>query len=137
MAFSSVSVVNSESQVHVRLVMGLVEYMKNNGWDVVHVAGVSGYQEPFEVGGYVPDVIAKRSDGLIAVGLAETCDVLSSEQTLKQFTAFSDLTTTDGKRETPFFVVVPESCIGELERILSAGYASRMARITRVKMAGI
>lgn len=127
----------TSSQLHQRLVLGLVDYMKSNDWEVVHVAGVGGYREPFELGGYVPDIIAKRADGLIAVGEAETCEYLSDEQTLKQFSAFSDLSTTNDKREVPFFVVVPESCIGKLEEILNSKYASKIGRIMRVKMAGV
>ena len=133
----SVSANSNTSQLHQRLILGLVDYMKSNNWEVVHVAGVDGYREPFEIGGYVPDIIAKRQDGLIAVGKAETCEFLADEQTLKQITAFSDLSTTQDKREVPFFVVVPESCFPQLENILNTMYASRMERITRVKMAGV
>lgn len=127
----------NSSELHQRLVLGLVDYMKNNNWEVVHVAGVGGYREPFELGGYTPDIIAKRSDGLIAVGEAETCELLSQEQTLKHFTAFSDLATTKDNRGVPLFVVVPESCIGQLEDIVNSKYASKAERITCVKMAGV
>jgi len=129
---------NSDStQLHQRLVLGLVDYLKGLDWEVVHVAGVGGYREPFEIGGYTPDIIAKRADGLLAVGEAATCDVLSDEKTMKQFTAFSDLSTTNDKREVPFFVVVPESCGSQLEDIISSKYSSRIQRITRVKMSGV
>jgi hypothetical protein len=119
------------------LVLGLIDYMNKNDWQVVHAAGVSGYLEPFAIGGYTPDVIAKRSDGLIAVGEAETCERLAEEKTLKHFTAFSDLSTTKGKMDVPFFVVVPESCIEKLDEILNSKYSARMGRIMRVKMAGV
>ncbi|MDG6925134.1 MAG: hypothetical protein JRN09_01130 [Nitrososphaerota archaeon] len=128
---------DSPSQLHKRLVMGLIDYMNKNDWQVVHAAGVSGYLEPFAIGGYTPDVIAKRSDGLIAVGEAETCERLGEEKTLRQFSAFSDLSTTQGKLGVPFFVVVPESCIDKLDEILNSKYASKMDRIMRVKMAGV
>jgi hypothetical protein len=117
--------------------MGLVDYMKGNQWDVVHVAGVEGYQEPFEIKGYIPDVVARAPDGLIAVGMAGTCEVWSEDETQKQLSAFSDLTTKTGNRDVPFFVVVPESCIGMLEELLNTKYAAQLQRFTLVKMAGV
>jgi hypothetical protein len=120
-----------------RLKMGLVDYLKKNDWDVVHVADVEGYREPFEIGGSVPDIIAKRPDGLIAVGLAETCDTLESEETLNQITALSNLFTTNDKREVPLFIVVPHSCIESLENLINSKYPTRTSRITCVGMARV
>ncbi len=136
-AASEMSTVQGSSSLHQRLVRGLVDYLKSKGWTVTHVAGIGGYQEPVKVGGRIPDVIANRSDGLIAVGEAETCEFLSNEQTLAQIRAFSDLFMTQDKREIPFFIVVPASCYGNLTGLINSKFTTRAGRITCLKLSEV
>ena len=124
-------------QVHQQLVQSLVNYMRGEDWNVVHAEGVSGCLEPFEIGGATPNIVAKRNDGLIAVGKVETCRTLNDEATLKQFTALSGLSTTSDKRDVPLYLAVPASCITQLVDLIEAKYADKVPRITCVQITGI
>ena len=112
------------SPEHQNLVKGLVDYLTSKGWRVTHASGISGFEAPWQVDKYIPDLIAE-SNGVYALGEAETCESIASEHTAAQVDEFSNRIMKNGGAAVPFFIVVPKVCFGRLEELLRTRFQSR------------
>ncbi|MGD0994404.1 MAG: hypothetical protein ABR909_02640 [Candidatus Bathyarchaeia archaeon] len=111
-----------ESPEHKQIQNGLMDYLKKEGFEIYKAAARDGYPECDNIGGRVPDIMGKNSQGLIAIGEAKTCDDLDNERTNDQFKIFSNLSVASGnmKDQTcPFYIGIPKSCINELKQNLA------------------
>jgi hypothetical protein len=111
----------AESPEHKRLVQKLIEYIKNEGFEI-RCASHEDYAQCGETEGHIPDVRGHRSsDELNAIGEAKTCEDLTSERTKEQFKVFSSRSMSDGKskgKDVPFYIAITKGCEKELENVL-------------------
>jgi hypothetical protein len=117
--------VGGPSREHQNLVRELVDYLGKQGWTVTHADGIDNYPKPYEIGGRVPDIIARNSGGVLAFGEAETCEFLNDQQTIDQIDAFSNQEMRTTKETVPFFILVPESCRGNLRELIQTRFPGR------------
>ena len=111
-----------ESSEHIQIQNGLMNYLKKEGCEIFKAASRTGYPECDNIGGRVPDMMGKNSQGLIAIGEAKTCDDLDNERTNDQFKIFSGCTVSSGNMQgqtCPFYIGIPKSCINELRQNLA------------------
>ena len=125
MSYDNRRLSEAPSAEHQNLAKGLIQYLNANGWQVTHASGIQGYQAPYQVGDYIPDVIAKAQNGLLAFGEAETCESVTSEHTAAQVDVFSNRIMSNGGATIPFFIVVPESCFGRLKQLIRERFPTR------------
>jgi len=116
------SVSKAESPEHKKLVKGLMEYLKQQGFETV-CAAYEGYNQCEAIEERVPDVMGKNAQGLLAIGEAKTCDDLDNERTNEQFKVFShrEMISGNSKGQTvPFYIGIPKACIEQLKQRLKA-----------------
>ena len=110
----------AESPEHRKLVNGLIEYLRQQGFQTV-CASYEGYNQCEAIEERVPDVMGKNAQGLLAIGEAKTCDDLDNDRTNDQFKVFSNRVMAGGnlKGQTcPFYIGIPKSCVSELQENL-------------------
>ena len=101
---------------HDRLVAALARKLEQDGFHVEadHIGHANG--APQAIGGHVPDIKATKYGALI-VAEAETADTIGSEETRRQWSAFSSATGGYGQE---FHVIVPQASLGTAKRQASA-----------------
>jgi hypothetical protein len=88
--------------LHDSMVRALANELMSQGYYVY--ADISGFTQPQEIRGYIPDIIAVKEKSTV-IAEAETCDTIDTEHTREQYKVFSTVPGTD------FHVIVPESCL--------------------------
>ena len=116
-------VVSEEGPEHGRLVRTLVGIMGRDGWQVSHAAA-DGYDQPSEVDGAVPDVVAWK-DGVMSYGKAETCESFQSQRSIVQIRLLSGRTMPNGGKSIPLYLIVPRACYRDLLQTIDAAFSRR------------
>ena len=94
----------SESTEHAELITMMVAHFKGLGYSDIR-ADISGYTQPDQVGGHIPDLSCKKNDAArTRITLeAETCETIGDDHTASQWRAFASAS-------GEFHLVVPKSC---------------------------
>ena len=107
---------------HQILVRELIRQFLDSGLTIVRAA-YQGYETPYKIGRYEPDIIAKDAIGHLVIGEAKRCDSIFSKESHEQFQDFSEKKqTVDGLPDEPssdFHIIVPAMCEKQLGTILS------------------
>ncbi len=107
------------SEVHRKLVRGLIDYFDSKGYKIVS-ADYGNFQKCEKIGSHEPDVIAYHMDNdTYTIGEAKTCENLDTEKTREQFEDFANAVINKVGSERsliPFCVAVPKNCLQELEK---------------------
>lgn len=114
------SVNEAESPEHRKLVKGLMDYLKQEGFQTI-CAAYEGYNKCEAMNERVPDVMGQNAQGLLAIGEAKTCDDLDNDRTNDQFKVFSNRVMTSGNSNgqiVPFYIGIPKVCIDQLKQPL-------------------
>ncbi|HMK84226.1 MAG TPA: hypothetical protein VK503_10955 [Candidatus Bathyarchaeia archaeon] len=113
----------SASEEHQKLVKALVDKFMNDGLEIVRAA-YRGYDKPYKIGRYEPDVIARNPiTELVVIGEAKRCNDLACKRTHEQFADFSSREMLDGKSKganVPLRIMVPQSCANYAASVLAA-----------------
>lgn len=111
----------AESDEHKRLVKSLIDYLKNQGFEIT-CATSEGFVQCSETEGRVPDVRAyDRKKELNVIGEAKTADDFDNERTEDQFKKFSNRMMTDGKSKgatVPFCIAITKGSEKQLDDCL-------------------
>ena len=94
-----------DKNIHDRMTRIRANNFKKADYDV-QAHHIEGYDNPKEINGHIPDIIAEKDDEKIIVEV-ETCDSYDSEDTKEQFEAFESVS------DAKFHVVIPKSCFEE------------------------
>jgi len=116
------SVNEAESPEHTKLVKGLIEYLRQQGFETV-CAAYENYTQCAAIQERVPDVMGKNAQGLLAIGEAETCHDLDNDRTNDRLKLFSRCTMASGSlkgQAIPFYIGIPKDCIDQLKQRLTA-----------------
>ena len=114
------SVKEAESPEHTKLVKGLIEYLRQQGFETV-CAAYESYTRCAAIQERVPDVMGKNAQGLVAIGEAKTCDDLDNDRTNDRLKLFSSCLMGSGSLEgqiIPFYIGIPNTCIEQLQNRL-------------------
>jgi len=111
------------SPEHQKLVGALAKALREQrGLQLRGVAHDDYEDKPYEIGGFVPDVIAyDEAKELLVIGEAETCDHIDTEHTRDQIKAWTNRVMSEGKSKgvsVPVHVIVPSNCKNDLETFL-------------------
>lgn len=112
-----------EGPEHGRLVRTLVGVMGRDGWQVSHAAA-EGYDQPSEVDGVVPDVVAWK-DGVMSYGKAEGCESFQSQRSIVQIRLLSGRTMPKGGKSITLYLIVPRACYRDLVQMIDAAFSRR------------
>lgn len=114
---------------HTRLVNALISAFKNKGYTITR-ATITGYSEPYKIGRYEPDIIAKDSQGLLIIGEAKKGEDLFVEKTKEQFMDFSNRIMSEGLlrgAKIPLHIIVEQKDVEMLRKVLnSLGLANKI-----------
>jgi len=116
------SVKEAENPEHTKLVKGLIEYLRQQGFETV-CAAYESYTRCAAIQERVPDVMGKNAQGLVAIGEAKTCDDLDNDRTNDRLKLFSSCAMGSGSLEgqiIPFYIGIPKDCVGQLKQRLTA-----------------
>jgi hypothetical protein len=116
------SVKEAESPEHTKLVKGLIEYLRQQGFETV-CAAYESYTRCAAIQERVPNVMGKNAQGLVAIGEAKTCDDLDNDRTNDRLKLFSSCLMGSGSLEgqaIPFYIGIPKDCVGQLKQRLTA-----------------
>lgn len=116
------SVNKTESPERAKLVKGLIEYLRQQGFETVCAADES-YTQCAAIKERVPDVMGKNEQGLLAIGEATTCDDSDNDRTNDRLKLFSSCVMASGSLEgqtIPFYIGIPKDCVGQLKQRLTA-----------------
>ncbi|GEM_PF-1757355 len=105
------------------MVRTLIGLMGRDGWEVTHAAA-EGYDQPSEVDGVVPDVVALK-DGVVSYGKAETCESFQSQRSIGQIWVLSGRTMQDGRKSITLYLIVPRACYRDLLQTIDAAFSRR------------
>jgi hypothetical protein len=99
-----------KTSVHSTLVRALAKKYEKDGY-TVQADGIGHLNgSPNQVGGYVPDIVARKAGAAPIIAEAEVCGSISSKHTREQWTAFSNAY---GSR---FHIIVPKKCIANAKQ---------------------
>lgn len=108
-------------QDHKSLIKNLIDHFSSLGLEIQY-ANYDGYQKPFTINRYAPDIIAfDRTKQLGYIGEAKMCTELVEERTKEQFEDFSKKLMRAGNSERaklPFFIAVPYECNSKMTQVL-------------------
>jgi hypothetical protein len=111
----------AESPEHIRLVKALIDYLKNQGFEIT-CADRDGYNPCPETEGRIPDVRAyNREKEFNVIGEAKTYDDFSNDRTKEQFKIFSNREMGEGKSKgttVPFCIAITKGSEQQLEDCL-------------------
>jgi hypothetical protein len=106
-------VLTKNRQDHKSLIKHLIDHFLSLGLEVQY-ANYEGYQKPFVINRYAPDIIAlDRAKQLGYIGEAKMCTEIVEQRTKEQFDDFSKKLMKTGNSERtklPFFIAVPHEC---------------------------
>ena len=106
------------SKDHSFLVKGLIDHFLQKGLKV-SLANYPEYAKPMKIKRHSPDIVAiDKTNGLVYIGLAKTCDELSDQNTKEEFEDFprriSKIQSAE-KIRIPFYIGIPENCQSKIK----------------------
>ncbi len=105
------------------MVRTLIGLMGRDGWQVSHAAA-EGYEQPSEIDGVVPDVVAWR-DGVMSYGGAETCESFQSDLSINRMKVLSGRTMQNSGKNITLYLIVPRACYRDLAQMIDAAFSRR------------
>lgn len=99
---------------HDNLVHMMINEYRRQGYTTID-ADLNGFNQPMEIGGFRPDIIADGRTPII-ICEAETCDTINIEHTENQFNAFANATRR--QQNVEFHIAVPNACVADARQRL-------------------
>lgn len=101
------------------MVDSLARYLQDQGLELLGVAHDNYSQKTWEIGGKVPDVIARdNSKELLVLGECKTADDIDNDHTKEQLTTWSQQVMSQGKSKgvnVPIYLSVPKAKLADAE----------------------